>query len=99
VNSSALPLHHCLGIGLLSFLLSHLHSQSAFDPLLIGNYRLVYGLPIMANPAVFMQLPIMVRKSLYPDLDKDGMYIKEVPGDGTLPTPPRNLSQSTDQRP
>ena len=33
--------------------------------------------------AVQTQLPIMVRKSLWPTLAENGMYLKDIAGDGT----------------
>lgn len=46
-----------------------------------------HGLPSMANPVVQTQLPIMVRKSLRPSLAKNGMYLKDIAGDGTFAHP------------
>jgi hypothetical protein len=44
------------------------------------------GLPVMeANMAVQTQLPIMVRKSLWPTLAQNGMYLKDIAGDGVQP--------------
>jgi hypothetical protein len=37
-----------------------------------------------ANMAVQTQLPIMVRKSLWPTLAQNGMYLKDIPGDGVF---------------
>jgi hypothetical protein len=38
-----------------------------------------------ANMAVQTQLPIMVRKSLWPTLAQNGMYLKDIAGDGMQP--------------
>jgi len=50
-----------------------------------------------ANMAVQTQLPIMVRKSLWPTLAQNGMYLKDIAGDGVQPPSELCLRTYADQ--
>ena len=50
-----------------------------------------------ANMAVQTQLPIMVRKSLWPTLAQNGMYLKDIAGDGMHPATDALLVKYGDQ--
>lgn len=47
--------------------------------------------------AVQTQLPIMVRKSLWPTLAQNGMYLKDIAGDGVQPPSELCLHTYADQ--
>ena len=47
--------------------------------------------------AVQTQLPIMVRKSLWPTLAQNGMYLKDIAGDGMHPPDDIRLQRDADQ--
>ena len=83
VKSSVSPLHSAFPGELTEAFFAPKHSKS-FNLLQTCLDDFTNGLPIMeANMAVQTQLPIMVRKSLWPTLAQNGMYLKDIPGDGT----------------